>query len=439
MFSVGNESPAQAKNLVEVNPDGSGRLQVSGLSDVVNDLAPVFSPDGNRLAFGRCEAKLGGCSAGIPIYVASADGTGAHAVTSSYDGTASWSPDGTQLAVLDQTPELGIYIVNADGTGRRLLIKGSAGGTGSPTWSPDGQRIAFYDDAFPGQPQQLGLYLVDVAGDVNDESRKHLLLADHAGSGGAGDCDQLQGYAFDWSPDGAKLVYQCLAPDGAGGANGDVATVDTATGATARIVSTPATSSTGVGVEWFPRWSPDGTRIVYERESQIWTASATGTDQHALMAGYRPSWQPCVGATTRCGPPPAPPASAGGTTTGSGGSVGGDTAAQDKCPAAAGPLSNFGCPVNAFTLGKVRPTHRGTVFSVKVPGPGSVSVAGTRRTRAARVRAAKAGAVKLTLRPTLAGRTSLRSTPKFVASVKVTYRPDGGIARTTTARIKFIR
>src|SRR5690242_3549147 len=67
-FSVGNDFPAQMKNLVEVNPDGSGRAQVTGLDGDVNDLAPVFSPDGNRVAFGRCPL---GCGGGIPVYIAS--------------------------------------------------------------------------------------------------------------------------------------------------------------------------------------------------------------------------------------------------------------------------------------------------------------------------------------------------------------------------------
>ena len=126
-FSVGDQFPAQQKNLIEISPDGSARAQISGQDEPVNDLAPVFSPDGNRIAFGACSPSLGGCSSGIPIYVANGDGTDRHFVTSSTDGTATWSPDGSKLAVVDEDPELGIYIVNSDGTGRHLLIKGSRG------------------------------------------------------------------------------------------------------------------------------------------------------------------------------------------------------------------------------------------------------------------------------------------------------------------------
>jgi Tol biopolymer transport system component len=434
-FSVGNDFPAQMKNLVEVNPDGSGRAQVTGLDGDVNDLAPVFSPDGNRVAFGRCPL---GCGGGIPVYIASADGTGARFLTSSIDGTATWSPDGSKLAVLDETPTLGIYVINADGTDRHLLIDGSVGGTGPPTWSPDGQRIAVYDDAFPGDPHQLGLYLIDVAGAVSNHGRKHLLLADEDPNAGAGGCDDIEGYAYDWSPDGTKLVYRCLEPDGAGGANGDIAIVDASTGVAKRIVSTPGSIFTSAGVEWFPRFSPDGTKIVYERESAIWTATATGADQHPIGAGYRPSWQPCTSATTRCGPPPA----AGSPPTGS--PPGGDggppvPGSTDACPLADGPAANDGCPVNTFKFGKARPTRTGTRIAVKVPGPGTVSIAKTRRTRAVKKHASAAGAVKLTLKLTAAGRRSFGRKRQTSVPVKVTFRPDGGKARSQTARIKFIR
>lgn len=451
-FTLGNDQPAQQKNLVEMRPDGLGVAQLTGLTEVVNDLAPVFSPDGNHVAIGRCMPLLGGCGGGIPIWIMNADGSGGRLLTSSYDGTASWSPDGTQLTFLDDQPEQGVYVINADGTNRHLLIKGSYGGTGTPTWSPDGTRIAFFDDAVVGQPSALGLYLVDVAGDVNDASRKHLLLANDAVGTGAGDCNQLQGYAFDWSPDGSKLLYHCVAPDGFGGANQDIAAVDAASGQVARVVATPGASLDGHGLEWFPRWSPDGTKIVYERESQIWTANADGSDQTALHTGYRPSWQPCVGATVRCGPPavtggggqtPIPdggtPLGPGGTSSGLQPTLGDDTTGLDACPLADGPASNRGCPLNAVTLGAVKATHRGTIVPVTVPGPGAVTIARTRLTQRVSRRAAAAGVVRLTIKPTPAGRRALATKGRITAVVPVTFTPVGGIARTTKGRFKLIR
>jgi len=440
-FSVGAPLVQQEKNLFEINPDGSGAAQISGTAGIVNDLAPVFSPDGNRVAFADC---LGGCGAEVSVVVANADGSGRHVVTTSTDGVATWSPDGTQLAVVDQVPELGIYVVNADGTNRHLLMSGTVGGTGSPSWSPDGSRIAFFDDFGAGVNGGQGLWLVDVAGAVADPARRHLLLSQGTGLGG---CTQIAGYTFDWSPDGTKLVYHCVQSDGLGGVNQDIAAVDAATGLTTPIVATPGTLLTGAGIEWFPRWSPDGTHIVYEREGQVWTATSAGADQHVVApAGFRPSWQPCVAATLRCGPaavagpapgggPPSGPAPTGASPTGASPTGASPVGGGGTCTAAA----PSGCRPNAFRIGTSTPTRNGTVVRLTLPGAGTVSIAATKRTKAVRKTTRVAGLVKLVVQPTAAGRKALAAGRSIVQPVTVTFRPVGGLPRTQKARFKLIR
>jgi Tol biopolymer transport system component len=50
-----------------------------------------------------------------------------------------WSPTGRQLAFQSVS---GIWVINADGTGRRQLTFGGR----DPIWSPDGSRIAYLDE-----------------------------------------------------------------------------------------------------------------------------------------------------------------------------------------------------------------------------------------------------------------------------------------------------
>jgi len=97
------------------------------------------------------------------------------------------------------------------------------------------------------------------------------------------------------------------------------------------------------------------------------------------------------------------------------------------------------CPANKFKLGSSHTSHRGTTFRVTVPGPGTVSIAATKRTRGVSKHRDAAGVVQLVVKPTKAGRRALEQHSQITASTTVTFRPDGGLPRTEKARIKFIR
>ncbi len=81
---------------------------------------------------------------------------------------ARWSPNGAEIAYVDDGSgfgQQGIFVMNADGTGRRRLTgAGSeAVSAGAPRWTPDGQWIAF-DNATPantpGSVGAPGIYAV---------------------------------------------------------------------------------------------------------------------------------------------------------------------------------------------------------------------------------------------------------------------------------------
>jgi dipeptidyl aminopeptidase/acylaminoacyl peptidase len=100
----------------------------------------AWSPDGHRLAF-RGYYGLG--DGQYDLYAVDANGCHLTRLTHRMNGTSSsWSPNGRQIAF---SVPLGIYVINADGTGLRRLVPGvsrNAYGVNAPAWSAS-NRIAF--------------------------------------------------------------------------------------------------------------------------------------------------------------------------------------------------------------------------------------------------------------------------------------------------------
>jgi Tol biopolymer transport system component len=74
-------------------------------------------------------------------------------------------PDGNQILFELGGPEdSGLYVMNADGTGRRAVLEQAAGSLGgSPNaarWSPDGRMIAFRVNVHV-DPEQARLWVIN--------------------------------------------------------------------------------------------------------------------------------------------------------------------------------------------------------------------------------------------------------------------------------------
>jgi len=127
-------------------------------------------------------------------------------------------------------------------------------------WSPDGRRVAYVltdppaparDARVVGEAQRFArLYTLDVVGKAAERVPRLLTPQDvqvggHVGAG-------MSGLAFDWSPDGAAIVFShSPSPSGDDWVRADVSVVDVATGRTRSLLATPA-------AEGGAAWSPDG-------------------------------------------------------------------------------------------------------------------------------------------------------------------------------------
>ena len=124
--------------------------------------APVFSPDGQKIAFESkaptqgTESEPGGTAPGdensatLEIYVIHTDGTNTKQLTDNDvdDGHPTWAPNGKQIAFTGMVDDIyHIFSVNADGGTIQRLTYGNTGSHYHPTFSPDGKRIIYVSNA----------------------------------------------------------------------------------------------------------------------------------------------------------------------------------------------------------------------------------------------------------------------------------------------------
>jgi Tol biopolymer transport system component len=219
-----------------VSMDGSGLRRVGS---VTRTGRPHWSPDGRLIAYG-----------GPRLEVVAPDGTGLLTVATDADEFGfAWSPDGREIAYGSDSDLRAVDV--ATGAIRNVV---ATSGASNLAWSPDGSKIAFMRFADE-------VWLVD-----RDGSGLHRLVQ-----------AELVG-APKWSPESDRIAVSI--DENYPEEPSRILLVDVVTGTSHGLTS----PEFGEGSD-SPSWSPDGSRIAYERDRfrgnrsdhDIWVVDRDGT------------------------------------------------------------------------------------------------------------------------------------------------------------------
>ncbi len=276
-------------NLYTIHPDGSDDVFLT------TGHTASFSPDGSKIAFHRSDDKSG-------LYVIDVDGENEEFIVNG--GLCDWSSDGNTILFLTYDWNSSTSILNSITLDDREVTEIFVGNISCASYSPDSEQITFILEE--RDPYNHGiLYTMNADGmnqrqliddEISLEYRSYWDFNFYSPDGtkiayinggklyvanpdGTNNLHVASATSFSWSPDGSKLAFWEY-PGGLTVINQD--------GSDKKIVE-----SLGSWVySGSPRWSPDGTQLVYSvGESRSLKVRNIETDEVSVIGtGMYPSW-----------------------------------------------------------------------------------------------------------------------------------------------------
>ena len=196
--------------------DVSGKNPKAIVASAAYDAEATVSPTGDRMVFTSTR------DGDLDLYTCNLDGSDVRRVTNApgYDGGAFFSWDGTKIVwrapnrddvdveetkrllarELVRPNRLEIWIMNADGSGKRMITKNGAANFG-PFWHPDGKRIIFSSNVSDPKGMNFELHTVNID-TLETKQITHFARTRE----GARRSDDFDGFPM-FTRDGKRLVF----------------------------------------------------------------------------------------------------------------------------------------------------------------------------------------------------------------------------------------
>jgi TolB protein len=183
-------SSLSSRGIAVIRPDGTGMRLVTHPEKLESDSFPTWPPDSRFLAFtrtfGRCCPDVQG-----DIYRVALTGRSLKKLTDAPEDeyTPAWSPCGGAIAYVAERPGTLstddrfplIWLMNADGSQKRVIVASDRQDETAPEWSPDCQWIAFVRGLTFDESTETEIYAVRPDGsDYRRITRNGLYEADPA-------------------------------------------------------------------------------------------------------------------------------------------------------------------------------------------------------------------------------------------------------------------